>query len=194
MRANIHHIARIVCMSCTLATLTACATFRTADHELDTASRQVATQNMTLTADAPKVPDAAITPRGDFLIAGNPVVITPQQRKELLAYRAQYIKIAQRAIAIGHDGVDIGRRAIVPMVFAEVFGASNKTIDAQMNTRLAGVRKDTAKLCDRLPQLKSAQDQLAAGLPAFKPYATLTTRKVDNCREDALKSFNAADN
>lgn len=194
MRANIPCITRIVCVSGALVTLTACAAFHTADNELDTASRQVATQDMTLTAKADSVPKAAITPRGDFLVAGKPVAMTPDQRKELLAYRAQYVAIAQQAIAIAHEGVDVGKRAMVPMMFAALFGASNKTIDARMNERLAGVRKDTAKLCDRLPRLKAAQDQLAADLPAFKPYATLTPRKVDECRDGALKSLNVADN
>ncbi len=194
MGANIHPITRIACVSIALVMLTACASFRTADNELDTAARQVATQDMTLTADATKVPNAAITPQGDFLIAGKPAVLTPTQREELLTYRAQYIAIAQQAIAIGHECVDVGRRAVVPMVFAALFGASDETIDARMNERLAGVRKDTAKLCDRLPRFKRTQDQLAADLPAFKPYATLTPRKVDECRDDALKSLNVADN
>lgn len=184
--------ARLAILSCTLVLLSACAAFRTADTELDAASRQVAAENMTLTTDDADAPKAAITPQGDFLVAAKPVALTARQHKEVLAYRAQYIDIAQAGIAIGHQGVDAGRHAMVPMIFASLFGASDKTIDASMDKRLAGVREATAKLCDRMPGLMEAQQQLAADLPAFKPYATLTQKKIDDCRRDALRDTSVA--
>jgi len=192
---NIARPARLAVLSCSMVLLSACATFRTADRDLDAASRQIAAGDMTLTAaDDSGVPKAAITPQGDFLVAGKPVDITPQQRKEVLAYRAQYIDIAQQGIAIGHEGVEVGRHAMVPMMFASLFGAPEKTIDANMDKRLAGVRAATAKLCDQMPALMAAQQQLAADLPAFEPYAALTRKKIEDCRQDALHDISVADN
>lgn len=191
---NGHAVAtRLAALSCSLILLAGCAAFRTADADLDTAARQVATENMTLTADAAGTPTATITPQGDFLVAGQTVAITPRQREDLLAYRAQYVDIAQQGIAIGHAGVDVGRRAVAPLIFASLFGASDQTIDASMDKRLAGVRAATAKLCDRMPALMTAQQQLATDLPAFKPYATLTPKKIDDCRQDALHDTSVAD-
>lgn len=189
---NFSRPARLAIVSCSLVLLAGCAAFRTADADLDAASQQIATGNVTLTADGSGVPKAAITPQGDFLVAGKAADITAQQRQEVLAYRAQYIDIAQQGIAIGHEGVDVGRHAMVPMIFASLFGASDKTIDASMDKRLAGVREATAKLCDRMPALMAAQQQLATDLPAFKPYATLTQKKVDDCRKDVADSFDVA--
>jgi hypothetical protein len=188
------HLARIAALSCSLVLLTACTAFVNADHELDAASRKLATDNLTLTADADNVPDAAITPQGDFLIAGKPITLTRQQRKEVSAYRAQSIEIAREGIAIGHEGVEVGRRAVVPMVFAALFGASDDTIETSMKERLTDVRAATAKLCDRLPDLMAAQQQLADALPAFAPYATLAQKDVDDCRTDVADGFNVADN
>ena len=185
--------ARLAVISCSLVLLSGCAAFRTADTDLDTASQQITTGNMTLTADDAGVPKAAITPRGDFLVASKPVALSVQQREEVLAYRAQYVEIAQAGIAIGHQGVEAGRHAMVPMIFASLFGASDKTIDASMDKRLAGVREATAKLCDRMPALMAAQQQLATDLPAFRPYATLTQKKIDDCRQEALYDLNVAD-
>lgn len=185
--------ARIAVLSCCLVLFSGCAAFRTADSDLDAASRRITTQNIALTADDTSVPKAAITPKGDFLVAGQSVALTPRQREDLLAYRAQYIDIAQQGIAIGHAGVDVGRRAVAPLVFASLFGASDQTIDASMDKRLAGVRAATAKLCDRMPALMAAQRQLATDLPAFKPYATLTQKKIDDCRQDALHDASVAD-
>lgn len=190
---NVSRPTRLAVLSCSLVLLSACAAFRTADSDLDTASRQITAANMTLTADGSGVPKAAITPQGDFLVAGKSVEITPQQRQEVLAYRAQYIDIAQQGIAIGHEGVDVGRHAMVPMIFASLFGASDKTIDASMDKRLAGVRDATAKLCDRMPALMAAQQRLATDLPVFQPYATLTQKKIEDCRQDALHDTSVAD-
>lgn len=184
--------ARIAGLCCGLILLAGCAGFRTADNELDAASRNLATENTTLTSRDKHVPDAVITPRGDFLIDGKRVAITPQQRREVLAYRAQTIEIAQQGIAIGHEGVEVGRRAVVPMVFAALFGASDDTIEARMDKRLAGVRKASGQLCARLPQLMATQQQLAADLPAFEPYATLTQKDVDDCHKDVADSFDMA--
>jgi hypothetical protein len=186
------HLARITALSCSLVLLTACTAFVSADHELDAASRQLATGKVTLTAEADDVPDAAITPQGDFLVAGKAVALTPQQRREVSAYRAQYIAIARQGIAIGQEGVDVGRRAVVPMVFAALSGASDDAIEARMKKRLAGVREATAKLCDRLPDLMAAQRQLAGDLPAFAPYATLTQADIEDCRKDVADGFDVA--
>jgi hypothetical protein len=184
--------ARIIGLSCSLVLLAGCTVFRAADNELDADSRQLATGNVTLTADSDNVPKAAITPQGDFLIAGKPVALTPQQRKEVLAYRAQYIEIAREGIAIGHEGVEAGRRAVVPMVFAALFGASDDEIEASMKKQLAGVRDDAMKLCGRLPALMATQRKLATALPAFQPYATLKQKKIDDCREDVSDGFDVA--
>lgn len=184
---------RLAILSGSLVLLSACAPFRTADSNLDTASRQIATGNITLSADSSRIPQAAITPRGDFLVAGKAAALSGQQRSDVLAYRAQYVEIAQQGIAIGHEGVDVGRRSMVPMIFASLFGASDKSIDASMDKRLAGVRAATARLCDRMPALMAAQQRLAIDLPAFKPYATLTQQKIDDCRQDALRDGSAAD-
>ena len=185
-------LACLATLACGLTLLAGCARFRTAAHELDATSRDLATDDTTLTSKGENVPDAAITPGGDFLIDGTRMAITPQQRNELLAYRAQSIGIAQRGIAIGHEGVEVGRRAVVPMVFAALFGASDDSIETSMNKRLASVRQASEQLCTRLPQLMAAQQQLAANLPAFKPYATLTPNDVDDCRKDVADSFDVA--
>ena len=43
-----------------------------------------------------------------------------------------------------------------------------------------------------MPALLSAQRQLAGDLPAFESYATLTQKKIDDCRDDALHDVSVA--
>jgi hypothetical protein len=38
------------------------------------------------------------------------------------------------------------------------------------------------KICDRLPGLYKAQQDLAAALPAFQPYASMDEGDVEDCR------------
>lgn len=188
------NIARVALLIFVLTLLAGCAAFRTADSELDAASQKLATENVTLTAEGGSVPDAAITPQDDFLVAGKPVPLTRQQRKEVATYRAQYIEIAREGIAIGHEGVEAGRRAVVPMVFAALFGASDHEIQASMDKRLGGVREAAMQLCNRLPDLMATEQRLATDLPAFQPYATLTQKRIDDCSKNVADGFNVADN
>jgi hypothetical protein len=185
-------LARTAGLCCGLVLLAGCVGFRTADNELDAASRELAMENTTLNSHDKNAPDAVITPQGDLLIGGKRVEITPQQRNEVLAYRAQYIEIARQGIEIGHEGVEAGRRAVVPMIFAALFGGGDDAVEASMKKRLAGVRTASEQLCTRLPQLRAAQQQLAADLPAFAPYANLTQKDVDDCRKDVADSFDMA--
>lgn len=191
---KISRLARVSALSCSLLLLSACTAFRTADSELDAASQKLATGNVTLTAENGGVPDAAITPQDDFLVAGKPVPLTRRQRKEVAAYRAQYIEIAREGIAIGHEGIEAGRRAVVPMVFAALFGASDHAIQAAMDKRLGGVREAAVKLCNRLPELMATEQRLAADLPAFQPYAKLTQKRIDDCSKNVADGFDVADN
>lgn len=190
--ARLARTTRLATLSCCLLLLAGCATFRGADLELDTAARQLATENLTLTTDDADAPKAQITPQGDFLVAGKPVALTPDLRAEVLDYRAQALAIARQGIAIGHQGVEVGRRAVAPLVIAALFGASDKRIEASMHKRMSGLREATLALCRQMPQLMAAQQQLASDLPAFQPYATLTQKDIDDCHDDVRDSFDVA--
>jgi len=62
---NIARPARLAVLSCSMVLLSACATFRIADRDLDSASRQIATGDMTLTAA-----DDSGVPKGGHHAAG----------------------------------------------------------------------------------------------------------------------------
>lgn len=191
---KLFRLARIAALSCSLVLLAGCAAFSGANHELDVATKKLITGNISVSNGDTNAPKAEITPRGDFLIAGKSVPLTPQQRAETLHYREQMVQIGMQAIAVSRKGVAVGMGAAVPMAFAALFGGSDKEIDQHMNARLSGVYADAAKICDRLPAVMAAQQQLTRDLPAFKPYATLTQKNIDGCRQDVLHDINVAEN
>jgi hypothetical protein len=108
----------------------------------------------------PARPKAEITPQGDLLIDGKKIAATPEQQQMLLDYRHRVIDIAEAGMAIGTQGADL-EAAIKP--------ESARSMAAALEV---GKRRTV---------LLAAQQQLAAAMPAFKPYATMEQQDVEDC-------------
>jgi hypothetical protein len=124
---------------------------------------------------------AEITPQGDFLVAGKPVATTPDQRTLLLGYRQQIIGIAEAGMDIGTHAADLGMSAAKEAIWGAFTGKSDKDIEAAIKPQTDRIQAAAAGLCRRLPDLLVAQQKLAVSLPAFKPYATMTQKDVEDC-------------
>lgn len=127
---------------------------------------------------------AQITPQGDLLIDGKKVAATPEQHAMLLDYRGQIVGIAEAGMEIGTQGADLGVNAAAEALRGAFSGKSDKEIEAAIKPQTDKIRAAAAKLCQRLPALLSAQQKLAAGMPAFKPYATMKQEDVKDCARD----------
>lgn len=177
------------------------------DHALDRAETRLRTRNITISGNdgivvlsdtdttsddnrASRLPKAQITPQGDLLINDKPVAITPAQRAMLLDYRQQLIEIGAQGIAIGKQGAALGMNAASEAIAGVFSGKPEQEIRRHVEAKASGIREAAAKLCDRMPVLMESQQKLAAALPVFKPYATLTPVKIDQCRKDALRDDN----
>ncbi|MBU6415993.1 MAG: hypothetical protein KJS83_02345 [Xanthomonadaceae bacterium] len=178
------------------------------DHALDRADTKLRTENITISGNdgivvlsdtnpddnrASRLPNAQITPQGDLLISDKPVAITPAQRAMLLDYRQQLIEIGAQGIAIGKQGAALGMNAASEAIAGAFSGKPEQEIRRHVEAKASGIREAAAKLCDRMPALMASQQKLAAALPAFKPYATLTQKKIDDCHRDALKDYDSDD-
>ena len=155
---------------------------------IDKARAELATRNLTLNnefsfgdgsvravagnGDKPRDdarPLAEITPQGDFLLDGAKVDVSAEQQAMLLAYRGQVLAIAEAGMAMGIAGA--------------IFGGEKAAKDFEARMEAEGKRLETEglKLCERLRPLHAQQQALAASLPAFAPYATLTADEVEDC-------------
>lgn len=159
------------------------------------ARRELATSNVTVgemrvnghgnprgTAHADR-PKGEITPEGDFLIDGEPVAIDPAQRALLLQHRARIIGIAEAGMEIGMQGADLAARATTEALKGVFSGKSEQEIERRVEAEAEGIKAAAMALCDRLPALYQSQQELAAALPEFAPYATMTTEDIDDCRD-----------
>lgn len=133
---------------------------------------------------ATDLPRAEITPGGDLLIDGKPVAVDAQQRQLLLEHRAQVVDVAKAGMSIGVRGADLGVKAATGALKA-VFSGTTDEFGQRMEAEGKGIELEAQQLvCSRLPGLRRTQDALAAALPEFAPYATLSQADVDNCGKD----------
>jgi len=130
------------------------------------------------------LPKAVITPQGTLVIAGKPVDATPEQHAMLVDYRQQIIGIAEAGMDIGASGADIGVAAAKQAILGAFTGKSDKEIEASIKPQTDQIEAAALRLCKRLPDMLASQQKLAVAMPAFKPYATMTQKDIDDCGKD----------
>ena len=135
--------------------------------------------------DADGLPRAEITPEGALLIAGKEVPATPEQRELVLDHRGHLVGLAQAGMAIGVQGADIAGTALTGIGQA-LFGGEEgrKAYEERIEAEADKIKDEAMKLCALMPALYDSQQALAASMPEFAPYATMTREDVDECGED----------
>lgn len=130
-------------------------------------------------------PKAEITPKGDLLIDGKPVAVSAQQRAMLLEYRTHVIGVAESGMEIGVQGADLAAKAMGEAFKGIFSGKSEQDIEKSVEAEATKIKTAATKLCGRLPAMMASQQKLAASLPEFKPYATMTQEDIDDCMKDS---------
>ncbi|MCI4567134.1 YggN family protein [Lysobacter sp. CFH 32150] len=176
---------------------------KAADSAIAKAREELASGNITLghnininghdLGDGPDGrPKAEITPRGDFLIDGQPIAISPAQRALLLQYRHNVIDIADTGMAIGVKGADLAGKAMKEALFGVITGNTDK-VEQKLEGEAKALEADAQRLCQHLPTLLATQGKLADALPEFVPYATMTQKDIDDCgKEDSMSDAERA--
>jgi hypothetical protein len=153
----------------------------------DKAREELATKNIEL--DATGHPKAEITPQGELLIGGKAVATDAAQRKLLQEYRANVSAIAEAGIDIGVQGADLAGKAVTEAL-AGVFTGKGDEVEKKIEGQADGIKAAAAKLCTKLPALLDTQNRLAASLPVFQPYASMTQQDIDDCNKDGNVNVN----
>jgi hypothetical protein len=149
---------------------------------LDEARVKLDGENITISdGDEGGKPKAEITPQGDFLIEGRKIAVNAEQRALLVQYRGQIATIAKAGIDIGMQGADLGVKA-AGEALKGILSGDTKGVEAHVEKESAKIEAATMKLCDHMPAMLATQRALAEKLPEFKPYATMTQRDIDDCR------------
>lgn len=164
---------------------------RTVEKAMAEARRELATENIGINdgitigdrggnRSARNLPKAEITPTGDLLISGAPVQIDEKQRALLLRYRGHVIAVAEAGMDLGVRGADLGMQAAADAI-GSIFSGDTDGLEKRVEAEAAKMEADALKLCAQLAPMLATQQELAASLPAFAPYATMTQSDVDEC-------------
>lgn len=149
----------------------------------DQARKELSENNISVSSkDGVKV---EISPAGDLLIDGKAVAIDVAQRRLLLQYREQMVKVAEAGIEIGVQGANLGARAAGEAIKG-IFSGNTDQIEQRVNAEAKKLEERAAQICDQLPALLATQQQLAAAIPEFKPYATMDQSDIDECRDNKV--------
>jgi hypothetical protein len=136
-------------------------------------------------------PKAEITPKGDLLIDGKAVAVNAEQRALLLEYRGQIAAVAEAGTEIGMHASDLAAKAVGEALKGVFTGKSEQEIERSVEAKAGKVKAAAAALCTRLPAMMASQQKLAAALPEFKPYATMTQQDIDDCEKDGKFDIDA---
>lgn len=172
---------------------------RAIEGELEKARKELREGNLVLSGDGPSIsvngkqygpgkddrdlPRAEITPEGDLLVDGKAVAIDDAQRQLLLDYRGQVIAVAEAGIAIGGKGVDLAGAALQQAMGA-IFSGNTDEFEKRIEAEADKIKAEAMTLCRELPPMLATQQRLAASLPEFAPYATMTQEDIDDCLDD----------
>lgn len=140
--------------------------------------------NGDVTIRANDAPDAVITANGDLRIDQRPIAVDAPQRELLKSYYGGATTILTDGIATGKAGAAVGEEAAKSVLTRLASGNPDK-IQQDIDTKVKPLKEAALKICDDLGNVKHSQDQLAAALPAFKPYGNVVSvDDVEDCKKD----------
>ena len=152
---------------------------------LTQARKEIAEGNISVNNSGTNGKRVEISPKGDLIVDGQPVAVTPQQRTLLLEYRGHVIKVADAGMTIGMQGADLATQAVTQSLKGLFTGGSQDDIERNVKAQASKIEGAALALCDALPGMMESQNRLAAVMPEFKQYANMTQADIDECRSDA---------
>ena len=109
----------------------------------------------------------------------------------MLVYRGQVIDVAKAGFDIGQRSAEaaldaVGNGSWLGLVFGEMTGSLERRVERTVKQQ---IEPQVRSLCRQIPALRNSQQQLAASLPQFRPYATLEADDVAACENDIRREF-----
>jgi hypothetical protein len=128
-------------------------------------------------------PDAMISAQGDLTINQQSVAADPAMRDLLKSYYQNATAVHTDGIATGKAGADVGKQAMESVKEGLANGHPDQ-IGPEVEAKAQLVKEAALKICQDLNGVQAAQNQLAAQLPAFKPYGHIVSADdVSDCKD-----------
>jgi len=152
--------------------------------DTDVVNNNITLHDGSVTIKAHGMPDALVDGTGNLSIDGHAVTVNDAQRALLLRYNGAARQMREDAIATGKAGVETATKELGAVAGRMTGADTTEETKQKAEAAAAGIRESAAKICVDLADMKTAQDELASQLDAFKPYAqALTDENIDKCRK-----------
>jgi hypothetical protein len=126
-------------------------------------------------------PEADIASDGSLTIDGKNVATTPAERGLLAQYSRSVHAVHETGLAMGKASIETAAKAL-----AAKASSTPGNADTVAEAGASRLKEITLGICRATAAIKLAQDQLAAQLAAFKPYASIVSADdVTSCEKDA---------
>jgi hypothetical protein len=130
---------------------------------------------------APGRSDAIVSASGALSIDGTPVTVDAAQAQIATRYFASAIALRDDAMKTGAAGASTAATAITSVATGLASGNPD-SIGDKVDASAAKVEAAANRVCADVQALAQAQNELAASLAQFKPYATIAAHEVNDCK------------
>jgi hypothetical protein len=124
--------------------------------------------------------EAIVSAAGEISIDGKSLALSAAQKDLAITYFGQANAVRDDGFATGMAGASTAMTAISSVVSGLANGEPDK-IGSEIDAKASKIQVHVDKLCRDLRELATTQNELAASLPEFKPFAMIGDRDVRSC-------------
>ena len=117
---------------------------------------------------------------GSLAIDGKPVVLAAPQRALTLRFYTEAHEIRDDGVAIGKSGAAMAGKSVRSVVRGLTRGNPDD-IGPEIEAEARKLEVHAMRLCARIGDLQSVQDELTQALPEFAPFAVIKDTRTDAC-------------
>ena len=127
---------------------------------------------------------ARITTAGNLFINGKKVAVNTSQKTQLTKYVATVKDIEAKGEQLGKDAAGFAA-SVLADVFTGLFtGEDEDKINHKAEARAHVFKQKALPICTDVQSLKHTQNELVAGMPAFRAYAIIRGTDAHACERD----------
>ncbi len=172
--------------STTVAGMTGCRHHNAHGYTVSAEGGSIYVHKNDLVIRADKGSFAIIHPDTTLSLDGSDVPVSDAAHKALNGYRAAYKALAEEAISLGLDGIDLGLGTVSKVMKGLIDGTADEA-GKETDRRGKEISRRALGLCSKLSALRIAQQNVVELVPKFADYAVIDASEVKDCYDDNHK-------
>ncbi len=124
-----------------------------------------------------QIRDAHVGADGELKIGSRVIETSVEGRAALKQYEAGAVAVKEHAIALGVAGAQFGLDTVKDVVKGLLDGTADEA-GKRADESAGEFEAQAYRICDRVAELRTAQDVAAVAVPEFRPYAVISEKQV----------------